>query len=86
MQCEAFEQKVNINQGCSGNSSVSSTIGAFHQCSWRVKGIKHNDSNDRNSSCTITTDWHERIDDYERWGESLSLWLQLSIETNKTNF
>jgi len=95
VQCEAFEQKVVINQGlgqfhivqnskvttakcplCS--STVSPAICAFYQCSWRAKGIKQNDSNG-----TITSDWHERTNSYERWEDSLSIWSQLTIETKK---
>lgn len=96
-QCEAFEQKVVINQGIGKfnavtnsiitkskcplcGAAVSPTTCAFNQCSWRLTGVKQDDSK-KNS--TITTDWQNTIHDYHRYEDSLTSWLQLTIETRK---
>ena len=61
-------------------AAVLPTICAFYQCSWRLVGVKHDDSN---SSSTITTEWKNATHEYRRWEENLESWSQLTIETKK---
>jgi hypothetical protein len=63
-------------------ASVQPTVCAFYQCSWRLIGVKHNDSN-KSSSSSTTTDWQDATNDYHRLEDSLTSWSQLTIETRK---
>ena len=60
-----------------GTSILPSTC-AFYRCSWRLTGVKHDDSNKNLSS---TTDWQNTTKDYHPWEDSLTTWSQLTIET-----
>jgi hypothetical protein len=62
-------------------TTVQPTTCAFNRCSWRLIGVKRDDSNI--SSSTITTDWEDATHDYHRWADSFTSWLQLTIETRK---
>jgi len=65
-------------------TSVSPTICAFYQCSWRFVGVKYDDSNKiASSTTTTTTDWQNATNDYHRWEDNLTSWVQLTIETRK---
>jgi len=65
---------------CSTN--VQPTVCAFYQCSWRLTGIKHDESNKASSSST-TIDWQNAKHDYHRLEDSLTAWSQLTLETRK---
>jgi hypothetical protein len=64
------------------DTTVSPTICAFYQCSWRLSGVKYDDSNEKSSS-TKSIDWQNAKNDYHRWEDSLTSWSQLTIETRK---
>ena len=64
------------------SKSIQPTICAFYQCSWRLIGVKHDESNKNSSSSTIT-DRQNATNDYHRWEDSLTSWSQLTIETRK---
>ena len=57
-------------------TAISPVTCTFYQCSWRLTGAKHDDSN-KNS----TTDWQDATNDYHRWEDTLASWSQLTIET-----
>jgi hypothetical protein len=96
IKCQAFENKVIINQGIGQfnvitnsivitsqcplcETTVQPTTCAFNQCSWRLIGIKQDNSNTSN----ITTEWQDTTHEYHRWTDSFTSWLQLTIETRK---
>lgn len=91
-KCAAFENKVIINQGLGqftiiNNSTiitsqcplcattVQPTTCVFNQCLWRVNGTKQQE--------TVTTDWQDSTNEYQRWTDHFSSWSQLTIETKK---
>jgi hypothetical protein len=63
-------------------ASIQPTVCAFYKCSWRVTGVKPDDSN-KASLSTKTIDWQNATHDYHRWEDNLTPWAQLTIETIK---
>jgi len=63
-------------------ASIQPTVCAFYQCSWRITGVKPDDSNKALLS-TKTIDWQNPTHDYHRWEDNLTSWTQLTIETRK---
>jgi hypothetical protein len=57
--------------------TVQPTTCAFNQCSWRLIGVK------QDNSTTITTEWQDAIHEYHRWTDNFTSWSQLTIETRK---
>ena len=54
---------------------ITPTTCAFYQCSWRVTGVK------RDETTTRTIDWQNSSKDYHRWEENFASWMELTIET-----
>ncbi|CAF1225132.1 unnamed protein product [Adineta steineri] len=62
------------------NISIQPTVCAFYQCSWKVSGVKLDETNKMLSS-TKAIDWQTTTNDYYRWEDNLTSWTQLTIET-----
>jgi hypothetical protein len=56
--------------------TVQPTTCAFNRCSWRLIGVKDDNSN-------MTTEWQNATDEYHRWTDSFTSWSQLTVETRK---
>jgi hypothetical protein len=99
VKCQAFEHKVLINKGIRQfnvvtnstvitsqcplcETTVQPTTCMFYQCSWRLIGVKQDNSN-TSSSSSITTEWEDSTQDYQRWADNFTSWSQLTIETRK---
>jgi hypothetical protein len=63
-------------------TTVQPTTCMFYQCSWRLIGVKQDNSN-TSSSSSITTEWEHSTQDYQRWADNFTSWSQLTIETRK---
>jgi hypothetical protein len=63
-------------------NSVKPVVCAFYQCSWRLTGVKRDDSN-KSSTSIPTTEWENATHDYHRWEDYLTSWFQLTVETRK---
>jgi len=63
-------------------TTVQPTTCAFNRCSWRLIGVKQDNSN-ASSSSNITTEWQDTANEYHRWTDSFTSWSQLTIETRK---
>ena len=97
VQCDAFEQKVIINQGIGKFQAIINSQIITSKCPSCGTTVTPNtcafyqcawrvagvkqDETNKNSSMTRTLDWQDTSKDYHRWEDSFTSWLELSIET-----
>lgn len=75
-QCKIITNSTVITAQCpSCQTMVQPTTCAFDRCSWRLIGVKGNDS--------TSTDWQNASNEYHRWTDSFSSWSDLTVETRK---
>ena len=75
-QCKIITNSTVITAQCPlCQTMVQPTTCAFNRCSWRLVGVKENES--------TTADWQDASNEYHRWTDSFSSWSELTVETRK---